>query len=91
MESPGHNGLSQDMLNMPKAKHSNSVTEAEHASKFKLTKDTPYPTLICELWGVYCNDFRENWPQHHTIREELQKKEVLRHDYLPSYLSQLSC
>ena len=57
--------------------HSTSVTEAEHASEFKLTKDTPYPTLIGELWGVYCNDFEENWPHHHIIVEELCKKEVL--------------
>ena len=33
------------------------MTEAEYP-----TKDTPYLTLAGELWGVFCDDSRENWP-----------------------------
>ena len=28
----------------------------------RITTDTPYLTLPGELWGVYCEDFGENWP-----------------------------
>ena len=35
---------------------------AECKSNIKLTKDTPYLTLTGELWGVFCEDFEENWP-----------------------------
>ena len=24
----------------------------------------PYLTLTCELWGVYCSEFGENWPRY---------------------------
>ena len=35
--------------------------EYENMKKFKLTKDTPYLILMGKLWGVYCEDFGENW------------------------------
>ena len=34
---------------------------AERKSNIKLTKDTPYFALTGKLWGVYCEDFEENW------------------------------
>ena len=43
---------------------STAVTEAEHKLEFRLTKDTPYLTLLGELWGVFCEDFGENWPRY---------------------------
>ena len=36
------------------------MTGAKHESDFKITKDTPYLTLMGELWGVCCEDFAEN-------------------------------
>ena len=41
--------------------HITSVTEAQYKSEFKLAKDTPYLGLTGELWGVFCEDFGENW------------------------------
>ena len=32
-----------------------------------LTKDTPYFALAGELWGVFCNDFGENFPRYNGI------------------------
>ena len=37
------------------------VTKAKYKSEFEHTKDTPYLTLMGELWGVFCEDFEENW------------------------------
>ena len=36
------------------------MTEAEYESEFELPKDTPYLTLMCEIWGVNCEDLGEN-------------------------------
>ena len=43
--------------------HGTAMT-AEHVSDFNLTRDTPHLALTGELWGVYCEDFGENWPHH---------------------------
>ena len=32
---------------------------AEGKSEFKLTIDTPYLTIMVEVWGVYHEDFEE--------------------------------
>ena len=37
-----------------------AVTEVQYKSEFESTKDTPYLALMGELWGVFCEDFREN-------------------------------
>ena len=37
------------------------MTAAESDSDFRITTDTPYLTLTGELWGVFCEDFGENW------------------------------
>ena len=37
-----------------------ATTKAEYKSEFEPTKDTPYLVLMGELWGVFCDDFREN-------------------------------
>ena len=42
------------------------MTEAEYRSEFKLTKDTPYLTLMGELWNVYCEKL-ENRPGYKGI------------------------
>ena len=38
---------------------------AECESDIRITIETPYLTLTGELWGVYCDDFGENWPRYH--------------------------
>ena len=35
-----------------------------HKSEFVLTKDTLYPTLTGEIWGVHYEDFQEIWPYY---------------------------
>ena len=37
------------------------MTMAERKSNIRLTKDTPYLALMGELWGVFSEDFEENW------------------------------
>ena len=37
---------------------------AENESAVRIAKDIPYLTLTGELLGVYCEDFRENWPRY---------------------------
>ena len=44
--------------------YTNGVTEAEYKSEFEHTKDTPYFALTGEIWGVFCEDFEENWPRY---------------------------
>ena len=36
------------------------MTEVEYKSEFEFPKDTLYLALTGELWGVLCEDFREN-------------------------------
>ena len=36
----------------------------ERKSNFWLTTDTPYLALTGELWGVYYENFEENWPRY---------------------------
>ena len=38
------------------------MAETFHKSEGVLIKDTPYPTLTGEIWGVFCECFGENWP-----------------------------
>ena len=52
------------------------MTEAEYKSKFGPTKYTTYLTLTGELWGVFCENFGENW---------------LRYNGTALYLHFLSC
>ena len=37
---------------------------AESESDIRITTDTSYLALAGELWGVYCEDFEENWPRY---------------------------
>ena len=39
-------------------------TEAEYKSVFVATKHTPYLALTGELWGVFCENFVENWSRN---------------------------
>ena len=41
-------------------------TETKHASGVIFSKDTPYIALKGELWGVFCEEFGENWPRNNT-------------------------
>ena len=41
-------------------------TEVVYKSEFESTKDTPYLALTGELWGVYCEEFEENWPCYNS-------------------------
>ena len=35
--------------------------QAEYKSDAGSTNDTPYLTLVGELWGAFCKYFRDNW------------------------------
>ena len=39
------------------------ATEAKYKQEFKPTKDTPYLALAGKLWGVFCENLRENQPR----------------------------
>ena len=39
------------------------MTEAKYASEV-FAKDTPYLALTRDLWGVFCEDFGENWSRY---------------------------
>ena len=41
------------------------MTATELKSNFNITTDTPHLTLMGELWGVNCEDLKENWPRQH--------------------------
>ena len=41
------------------------MTATKSKPDFELTTDTPYLTLTGKLWGVYYENFYENW--HHTV------------------------
>ena len=38
-------------------RYNNALTEVQGRTDFELTEDTPYLTLMSELWGVYCEHF----------------------------------
>ena len=37
-----------------------ALTKTEHEAKFEFTKDTPYLTLMGELWAVHCEYLGES-------------------------------
>ena len=39
-----------------------ALTETEYELEFEYMKDTQYLALTGELWGVFREDFGENWP-----------------------------
>ena len=45
----------------------------------QVTKDTPYPILMVELWGVHCEYFKENptWYRECTIKQTKQSPTIL--------------
>ena len=45
------------------------MTMAERKSNIRLTKDTPYLALTGELWGVFWEDFEENWPRYNSTAQ----------------------
>ena len=54
-----------ETLSCPLWRHRNviygtTMTGAELKSDHRLTTNTPYLTLMCELCGVYCEDFGDN-------------------------------
>ena len=46
----------------------------EYKSQIELTKDTPYLTLVGELWGVFSKDLGENLSQN--IDQSLNKQKT---------------
>ena len=40
------------------------MSAAKCVSDFNPTTDNPHLALRVELWGVYCQDFGENWPRY---------------------------
>ena len=40
------------------------ITVAEIGSDIRITTDSLYLALTGDLWGAYCEDFRENWPRY---------------------------
>ena len=42
-------------------------TQAEYQSDAGSTKDAPYLALTGEIWGVFCEYFRENGPRYNGI------------------------
>ena len=46
---------------------------AENESDISITADTLYLALTGELWGVYCEDFREKWPHYNGTALYLYK------------------
>ena len=40
--------------------HTALIIVAQSKSDFRITIDTPYLTVMGELWGVCCEDFGEN-------------------------------
>ena len=40
------------------------MTGAKYKSEFESTKYIPDLALTGELWGVFCENFGENWPRH---------------------------
>ena len=49
-----------DVIMLHNTAYNIAVSEVQHKSEFVPTKDTPYLTLSGELWGVTCEDLREN-------------------------------
>ena len=41
-----------------------TVTEANDASEAIFRNDIPYLALTGKLWGVFCEDLGENWPNY---------------------------
>ena len=44
--------------------HGTAITATEYKSYFKLTSDAQYLDLTGELWGIYYEEFEENWPRY---------------------------
>ena len=44
-----------------------AITAAKQQTDIELTKETPYLALTGEIWGVYYDTFRENWPRYNGI------------------------
>ena len=42
------------------------MTEADYKSQSEPTKYIPYLTLRGQVWDVFCEDLRENWPCYNS-------------------------
>ena len=63
------------------------ITVAESESEFRITTDTPYLTLMGELWGVYCEDLGKNWPRYNgtALVFFFRKSALLDHDSIMTW------
>ena len=43
--------------------HDIAYITAKYKSECEPSKDSPYLALTGELWGVFCENFQENWPR----------------------------
>ena len=62
--------------------YSTFVTEAEHKVDIVFTTDTPWLTLTGKLWGVYWEEFGENWQRY--------KRTVLKHPIFLGIITRLT-
>ena len=61
----GYSGVPlQRGIILHKIAHIAAVPNVEYKWELEATNDTPYLALTGELWGGFCDDFRENWPRY---------------------------
>ena len=62
------------------------MTKVELKLEFDFTKDTPYLALTGELWGVFSEDFGENWSRYNSTILHFFQTEDLKFFYPGSLL-----
>ena len=60
------------------------MTEVELKSEIKRTKDIPYLVYMVEQWGVYCDNFGENWLHYNGIT--VSGSQLLQHSNIERLL-----
>ena len=58
------------------------MTEVEYKSEFEFPKDTIYLALTGELWGVLCEDFRENLSRYNSTTLYINTAPADSNDFL---------
>ena len=57
------------------------MTAAERVSDFNLITYTPHLALTGELWGIYCEDYGENWPRYNGTALYILNSKFYMHMY----------
>ena len=68
-----------------------TITVAESELNIRITTDTTYLTLTDELWGVYCEDFGENWAHYNGTTLYVSLVSICDHDALCHVVSHATC